>query len=145
MSLFYLRQKYKRRIHTADPAELVVINLELALAFTGQNNLWRARQAICCLAEALDFRYELSQNLYNIYTVIDKKLTAGIVNNDISAVNDAKHLISLLLDRWRDTARAQPSPPERLTQKPVITAGLTYNSKGICEYIEQDYSGGYRV
>ena len=144
--LKHLSRIYARRItNTSRPAELVVIDLELALEFIKINDLPRARQAICLLAEALDFRYELSQQFYNIYAIIDKKLAAGINNNDVSAVYDAKHLVSLLLEQWKDTARSDNGQYKHITHKPKITEGLTYNAAGLCEYAEQDYSGGYKV
>ena len=139
-----LRRTYSQRIRNAGPAGLILINLELALAFIEHNDLPRARRAVCQLAKALDFRYGLSQHLFGIYAVIEKKLTAGIEYNERPAVNDAKHLIQLLLDQWKDTVRA--SPELRNTgRKPGITIGLTYNASGLCEYVEQDYSGGYEA
>jgi len=142
--IYRLRKLYERRVLLAKPAELVAINLELALAFIENNDLPRARQAICLLAETLDFRYELSQHLFNIYAIIEKKLTAGIIYNDKSAVNDSKCLIQLLLNQWKDTGRAEPLPCHS-KQRQKITVGLTYNTAGLCEYIEQDYSEGYKA
>jgi len=144
MYLERLKHSYAKRVSTATPAELTLINMELALAFIKNNDLDRARKAICLLAEALDFRYELSQSLYNIYTIIDRKLNAGIVNNDSTAVDDAKYLIRQLSEGWKDTASAQTNPIIS-QQKPKITIGLTYDATGPCSYIEQDYSGGYRA
>ena len=144
MYLARLKRLYEKRILTANPAELVVINLELVLSFIKHSDLVRARQAVCQLAEALDFRFELSQNLYNMYAVIEKKLTAGIINNDLPAVDDAKSLIQLLLERWKDTSHSYTDLTV-VQQKPKITVGLTYNASGLCDYVEQDYSGGYKV
>ena len=138
-----LMRLYKTRILSACPAELIVISLELALAFIKYQDLPRSRQAICQLAEALDFRYELSQHLYSIYTVIEKKLTAGIVHNDLPAVSDAVDLINLLLKRWKETARSDTGPTVT-RQIPKITIGLTYNAAGLCEYVDQDFTGGYK-
>jgi len=118
--------------------------MELALDFIKNNDLERARKAICLLAEALDFRYELSQYLYNIYTIIEKKLTAGIMNNDLTAVDDAKYLMCQLSEGWKDTTRVQIDTIV-VQQKPKITVGLTYDASGLCNYIEQDYTGGYRA
>jgi len=118
--------------------------LELALAFIKNNDLERARKAVCLLAEALDFRYELSEYLYNIYSVIDRKLADAIMNNDSAAVDDAKYLIRQLAEGWKVTTRAQIDTVV-VQQKPKITVGLTYDSTGLCNYIEQDYSGGYRA
>jgi len=145
MNLNRLRQKYTRLINNAVPAELVVINLEIALDFIENHDLPRARKAVCQLAEALDFRYELSQNLYNIYAVIEKKLTAGIVHNDNPAVSDAGILIRLLLDKWKDTAELTENPPQTNQRKADVYIGLTYNAAGLCEYAEQDYSGGFKA
>jgi len=144
MFLERLRHSYAKRVVTATPAELTLINMELALAFINDNDLERARKAICLLAEALDFRYEISQCLYNLYTIIEKKLTAGIVNNDSMAVDDAKYLVHQLSEGWKDTTREQIDTLVA-QQKPKITIGLTYDATGLCSYIEQDYSGGYRA
>ena len=141
-----LKQKYKKRILSANPAGLVLIELEIALSFIENNDLTRARRAVCQLAESLDFRYGLSQHLYNIYAIIEKKLTAGIVNNDQPAVSDAKNLILLLLDKWRDTAADTACSEPVITQtKADVYLGLTYNAAGLCEYAKQDYSGGYKA
>ncbi|MDR1558642.1 MAG: flagellar protein FliS [Clostridiales bacterium] len=140
-----LKKKYSRSVASASQSELVVISLELVLEFIKYGDLPRARQTVCQLAEALDFRYELSLNLYNMYAVIEKKLTAGIVANDVPAVNDAKYLIQLLLERWKDTARAEPTSASAPHDSPKIYTGLTYGPAGLCEYAEQDYSGGFKA
>ena len=142
--LNHLKQKYGRRILKAAPADLVVINLEMALDFIEQADLPRARKAVCQLAEALDFRYGLSRNLYDIYMVIEKKLAACISNDDMPAAGDAKLLIQLLLDKWKDC----PEPSDaavQSTQKRAVFVGLTYDAAGLCEYVEQDYSGGFKA
>ncbi|MDR2648542.1 MAG: hypothetical protein LBB94_02335 [Clostridiales bacterium] len=143
--LNHLKKNYARRVKGAGPVELVVISLDLALDFIKRADLPRARQTVWRLADALDFKYELSLNLYNIYVVIEKKLTAGIVDNDVPAVNDAKYLIQLLLDRWKDTARAASAIPGVRSRRPKVYTGLTYGPAGLCEYVEQDYSDGFKA
>ena len=140
-----MRRKYVSRILHAKPADLVVITLELALDFIRRRDLTKARKAICQLAEALDFRYALSENLYDIYVIIDKKITAGIVNNDLPAVNDAEYLIRLLLKDWKNTAESTVDRLDSGQLKPNVYIGLTYNKKGLCEYAEQDHSAGFKA
>jgi len=140
-----LRRRYINRIYRAKPAELVKINLEMALDFIENKDLPRARKAVCQLAEALDFRYGLSLHLYNIYTVIEKKLTAGIVNNELPAVDDAKYLIRLLLDKWKDTANSPAGAAGAKDSRHDVYIGLTYNASGLCEYDLQDYTAGFKA
>jgi len=122
---------------------LTAISLELALDFIENSDLPRARQAICQLAESLDFRYGLAQNLYDIYAVIEKKLTAGIVGDDMPAVNDAKYLIQLLRDKWKDALAGGKTGGGQAKSSAYL--GLTYGAEGLREYVEQDYSGGYKA
>jgi len=139
-----LKKKYERRVLCADRAGLVAANLEMALDFISCGDYERAGKAVCRLAEALDFRYGLSRNLYDIYMVIEKKLAACISNDDMPAAGDAKLLIQLLLDKWKDC----PEPSDaavQSTQKRAVFVGLTYDAAGLCEYVEQDYSGGFKA
>jgi len=139
-----LRRRYIKRINQALSFDLVKINLEIALDFIENNDLHRARRAICQLAEALDFKYGLSQHLFSIYSIIEKKLTAGIVNNELPAVSDAKYLIHLLLDKWRETDELTKKTETKHDRNNVYV-GLTYNASGLCEYADQDYSDGYKA
>jgi len=143
MQLNRLKQRYINRILNAKPAELVVINLELALDFIKQEDLARARKAICQLAEALDFRYDLSKNLYGIYSVIEKKITAGIANNNIPAVNDAEYLIRLLINDWKNTVKSAAGTQEMNNDKPNVYIGLTYDANGLCEYAS--HTAGFKA
>ena len=140
-----LRRKYINRIARANPAELVKINLEIALDFIENNDLPRARRAVCQLAETLDFRYGLSQHLYNIYKIIEKKLTAGIVNNDLPAVSDAKYLIQILFNKWKETADKTKGATGINHKQTDVYLGLTYDASGLCEYTEQSYLNGYKA
>ena len=139
------KRRYSERITRAKPAELVRLSLEMALDFIENGDFARARKAVCQLAEALDFKYGLSRHLYNIYAVIEKKLTAGIVSNDLHAVNDAKYLIRLLSDKWMETESCAKNVTDARQNRNNVYVGLTYNASGLCEYAEQDLSEGYKA
>ena len=151
------KQKYEQRILTANPVELVVINLELCIEFLvgaascrpnahkdAHSFIIKAIDSLQELIKSLDFQVPLSHEFYEIYKYINRLLNKALSSNDQDALKEALGLFEILLEGWKKLEEASKDM-KAVSDMPKIYAGLTYGRDGSAtEYIEES-SGGYIV
>lgn len=109
--------KYKQNsIFTATPEELTLMLYNGAIKFMNiakysienkemekaHNSLVRAQDIVAELNYSLDMKYDISNELRDLYDFIMSKLVEGNINKDISAIEDAVGIISEMRDTWKD-------------------------------------------
>ena len=77
------------------------------------------------LKDALDFKYELSYQLYPLYTFAQNSMEKTFFRGDPKGVNDAKKVISPLRDAFKEIAKNDNSP-KVMQHTENMVAGMTY-------------------
>ena len=145
------------RINGATPAQLVVLTYELTEKFLGlalvsgetEKELFaqyveKAKSGITQLIGGLNFKYELSQVLYDIYLYIIRILTRAYLRYSRGDAEEALALLKMLSEGFVYAVN-QETTPAPSAESVQVYAGLTYQKDGLAEYIRQDDGRGYKA
>jgi flagellar protein FliS len=138
----------KRGILNATPQELLIVSYELCIAnlekalYMPKSEVFlkKAQAIVNQLICVLDFRYEISKDLYYIYEYVSRQLLKCLINFDKALIEDCRGILCALLASWKEAVKKRPYLP-----KADVFVGLTYNKTQLCEYIDQDSSSGFQV
>lgn len=114
----YLKIK-ENAINTATPEELTLMLYDGALKFANksviaiekkdytQANLYiqRTKDIIRELQLTLDMKYEISQQLMEVYAYLHSRLTQANIKKDIQILNECIEHIRLFRDTWKETIK----------------------------------------
>lgn len=139
---------YSARIAAANPAQLVVINFELILAFIDSGQFEKAKNGLEQLVRALNFEIPLAHDFYGVYKYINERLTAAQFSSDENTVNataaEARELLQTLLTGWQDVEKQVADLPAVAGESPAVYSGLTYGRDGTAdEYVDDTDKKGY--
>ena len=81
--------EFKNDIIMADKNELVLIAMEMFFCFLKDGEILKAREILEELKIALNFKYEISYDLYSLYKYVDKLLVKYQLRKDDTALNKA--------------------------------------------------------
>lgn len=140
------KQEYTRRISQANATGLTVILLEMTASYIEDAiEAWNAvdtdtfayRQAIAraddCLVylqQTLDFRYEVSGDLFSLYQYVIKQLMHADIRRDQDALKKAQRVMErLVMDFTMISEQDNTEPLMEYAEE--LYAGLTYGSDGI--------------
>jgi len=136
---------YTRRVSQANKTELVVISYDImlddisdaeAVLATDINeyrkNLKQAQRFLGELMRALDYQYELSKNLLQLYSYVQRILVASDISGTDKGLESAKNVISGLRKAFNEIA-AQDSSGSVMENTQAIFAGLTYGRGSLNE------------
>lgn len=148
---------FTRRISQCNRGELVVVMYDIFFAYVKDVNeayeatdweaykeaLRKAQRAVDELISALDFTYDLANNLYSIYVFCKDSLAKAMYKRDMADVKDAERLMRKLYDGFVHAAKADTSAPlMRNTQQ--VYAGYTYGRDDLIETCQDsDTSRGF--
>jgi flagellar protein FliS len=152
------KQVFTRRITQANKTELIVILYDMFFAYldeakTGYENGLRgtdesldairhASLVLEHLKDDLNFRYEISGNLFSIYDFCQRELAKCIYQAKPDGLFVAEDLMKRLYGSFKEVAKADTSAPlMKNTQK--VTAGLTYGRNDVSEVSLSDSSRGF--
>lgn len=95
------------------------------------------------LSDILDFKYEISGNLYALYTWCRQQLSLTMTKNSLSGIENAKRVLIPLGDSFRKLAKEDKSGPV-MKNREKVTYGATYGRSDISENIgAADTNRGY--
>lgn len=152
------KEDYVTRVSTASPAEMIVINYDILADYLKiskshmQNNnkdmfkksMEGAKSSIMVLMESLNMKYEISQELLDIYLFCNKKiLTSQIVYSEIY-IDEVLEIISNLRKSWQQISKENTQPPVMENAQKVV-AGMTYSNGQLSEYVDQDENRGFKI
>lgn len=107
-----------------------------------KKNVRSADRVLKELSDILDFKYEISANLYSLYEYCRKQLAMSIVRYDLSGIEAAEKVITSLGTSFRELAKQDVSEPMmKNTQK--VAYGVTYGRSDITESQTADMNRGY--
>ncbi|MCL2499335.1 MAG: flagellar protein FliS [Defluviitaleaceae bacterium] len=139
---------YKIRISNANPAQLVVINFEMVIAFLDDGQIEKAKDALSQLIRSLNFEITLAHDFYEIYKYVNELLIAAQFSKDDAKIkqtlNEARELMDVLLVGWKDAEKQVADLPPVAGIAPKVYAGLTYSRSGqVDEYVDEGNNKGY--
>jgi hypothetical protein len=139
---------FTARIQNANPAQLVVINFELILAFLDEGKIDKARNGLEQLIRSLNFEISLAHDFYDIYRHVNGLLVSAQFSPDgetaAKAVAEARELLETLLVGWQDAEKQVAELPPVAGNAPKVYSGLTYGRDGEPdEYIDDSNKKGY--
>lgn len=136
---------YTRRVSQANKTELVVITYDIMLdSISGaeavqasdlteyRKCLKTAQRFLGELMHALDYRYELSKNLLQLYMYVQRILIASEISGTDRGLEDAKRVIAGLRKAF-DEIVVQDTSGSVMENTQTIFAGLTYGRSSLNE------------
>lgn len=87
------------------------------------------------LSDILNFKYEISRDLYSLYTYCREQLALTIVKYDTSGIDAAFAVLSKLSQSFHELAKTDDSAPMmQNTQK--VAYGMTYGRTDVAENLD---------
>ena len=140
------KQEFTRRITNANKSELVVILFEMfdvyvkdAIKLYDAGDLagmtaetGKARNVVRELINTLDRKYEVADNLYNIYRYVDRLLIDAEVRRKSDTLPEAAKHMAALGETFKSVASKDTDKPIMENAEPVY-AGMTYGAAGVNE------------
>jgi len=141
-------QGFKTRIASANPAQLVVINFEMILAFIDDGQVDKAKSGLEQLVRSLNFEIALAHDFFDIYRYVNELLVGAQFASDDAVAKQslaaARELLATLLVGWQDVEKQVADLPPVAGESPKVYAGLTYGRDGeVDEYIDDGDKKGY--
>lgn len=148
---------FTRRIVQSNRSELTVINYEIIFAYLAdakkahekeqwdefKNALRKAENSITELINTLNFSYEISKNLFQIYVFCKDELAVSMYKRSTAQIEDAERLLKKLYQGFLEAAKTDTSAPLMKNTQQVY-AGYTYGKNDLVEnYKELDKSRGF--
>ena len=138
--------EYTRRITQSNRSGLLVIMYEIAGTYLEdaknclekgekeafKENVRNADRVVRELQEILDFKYELSGNLYSLYAYCRRALAKSLTMQSTQGIDEAGKILSRLEASYRKLAEQDESEP-LMKHAGQVYAGITYGKKDLTE------------
>ncbi len=94
------------------------------------------------LMDILDFKYEISADLYRLYHYCRKRLAVSLMKYDTTGIEEAQRILTALGTSFHELAKQDTSGPlMKNTEK--VAYGATYGKSDIAEAPASDPNRGY--
>lgn len=148
---------FTRRISQSNRSGLTVITYEIIFAYLTdakkayteknweeyKNALRRAQNAIAELMQTLNFSYDISKNLYQIYVFCKDSLAVAMYKRSLTEIDNAEKMLNKLYQSFQKVAGNDTSEPIMKNTQQVY-AGYTYGKNDLVENCqEMDKSRGF--
>ena len=149
-------QEFTRRLSQCNKSELTLINYEIVFTYMDdakeshakgdyeefKKNIEWAQKAIEELRGALNFEYELSNNLNEIYLFCNRCLSECIYKNSTDSIVEAKSLMNRLYESFKVAAQSDDSE-KMMDNVQSVYAGITYSKDNLNETYSNDTNRGF--
>ncbi|MBQ9391457.1 MAG: flagellar protein FliS [Lachnospiraceae bacterium] len=147
---------FTRRITNGNKSQIIVVLFDMVLvdlddATEGLKNheqeeymeaLRHANEVLEHLQNALDFKYDISKDLYSLYDYCKRSIAKSMYSGRDEGINEAREVIEPLAEAFREVAENDDSAPlMENTQK--IAAGLTYGKTDVNEAVDTNDNRGF--
>ena len=148
------RKNFTMRITQANKSELVVILYEMFLeyledAIRAEDNrpafregIRKARGCINELMNSLDFDYDLSYNLLQLYVYVNKEMASADVRGIVKPLENCRKIMKGLMEAYREISIQDTSGPV-MENTQAVYAGLTYGKGKLTESMVQQGNRGF--
>ena len=106
--------------------------------------LRHASQVLRHLKGALDFKYEISGNLYSLYDFCERAMARAMYSLDTSEIDDTLKIMDQIADAFRQIAEKDDAPAV-MGHAQKVSAGYTYGRNDINEMVSMDKNRGFFV
>lgn len=152
-------QDLTRRISQCNKGELIIIMYDICFAYfedakeAFEKEEWdvfkialrKGQRAIDELISALDFSYDLANNLFSIYVFCKDQLAKCMYKRQIKDLEDAERLMQKLYSGFTEAAKQDTSSP-LMSNTQQVYAGITYGRGDLIETCQDlDTSRGFFV
>ncbi len=141
-----MKQVFTRRITQANRTQLVVILYDMILEYLKdaiaaqevgcvpeyKKDMQCARNCISELRSSLDFKYDLSRNLFAIYAFADRELANDMYSMKTKDISQIAGMFRKLRDAYHTISKEDQSEP-LMENAQNVYAGLTYGRTDINE------------
>lgn len=153
-----LKQDFQRRLSQCNKGEMIVILYDIAFAYLDdakqeyekrdydayKTAIKKAQDTIETLKQSLDFSYDISKQLYPLYTTSKNLLAKAIYQNRLDGIDEAEKILRPLYSSFCEAAKTDTSGPlMKNTQR--VYAGMTYGRTSLNENYTNDYHRGFLV
>ena len=153
-----LKQEFTRRLSQCNRGEMIVIMYDITFAYMEEAKLLhgngmyeeykkaikRAQNSVDMLIQALDFKYEISRELYKLYVYAKNCLSKSIYQNRLEGIEESEKILKRLYASFCEVAGTDTSEPiMRNTQQ--VYAGMTYGKNILNENCYEDNHRGFFV
>lgn len=150
-----LKQEFTRRLSQCNKGELIVIMYDILFAYIKEAReafeqedhkaykeaVRKAQNSIDALKKALDFRYEISRDLYQLYVHCKNLMAKAMYQNQMDGMDEAEKILKRLYTSFCEAAKTDTSGP-LMSNTQQVYAGFTYGRLNLNEsYIEDNHRG----
>ncbi|HKM22994.1 MAG: flagellar protein FliS [Clostridia bacterium] len=150
-------QRYTLRITQANRSQIIVILYDMILddvteaseCYDDYDSFKKACNHITrCTAdlmEALDFSYEVSFHLMQIYQFINRQVSTAVLKKEPAVLKYVASAVTKLKEAFEEVSKQDSSGP-MMENTQTVYAGLTYSKSDLTEDLrDQGSSRGFRV
>ncbi len=94
---------------------------------------------------SLDFEYEISKSLLELYLYVNEKLVQSKIKMNIEKLEESKKILSEIKEGFVEVEKNVESKTNEVENKEKIYAGLTYSKNELNEYIDDRDGKQYKV
>ena len=106
--------------------------------------LRHASQILRHLKGALDFKYDISYDLYGLYDFCERSLARAMYSLDVTEINNTLKIMDQISEAFREVAK-NDSSPALMGHAQKVSAGYTYGRNDINESVSLDRNRGFFV
>lgn len=151
------KQDFTRRIAQSNRAQLVVICYEIGLSYleeakkAGEEKEWehfrtalrQSDQVLAHLQDRLNFQYDLSRNLYQLYDFCRGQLMKAMYQQSVMPLQQTEVILKELHEAFQTVSQQDGSAPLMQNTQQVY-AGMTYGKEQLNENFQDlDSSRGF--
>lgn len=154
-----LKQDFTRRLSQCNSGGMIVIMYEILFAYGedvktafAEGDRGKVKEAVRNvqrvldeLIKSLDFAYDLSRQLYALYTFCKRELARTLYQNTPEGYCEAEKILRRLYASFTEVARQDKSGPV-ISNAQQVYAGMTYGRGELTEsYMDDDTQRGFFV
>lgn len=153
------KKEFTRRLTQCNASEMIVIEYDIFFAYLDdavetfelggepfRQAIRHADALLVRLQEALDFQYEISSQLYPLYTYSRRQLALALATHKKKPISNARNVMQKLYDAFSRIAAEDTSAPV-MHNAQTVYAGYTYGKTSLNEaaYDNAGENRGYFV
>lgn len=153
-----LKQEFTRRLSQCNKGQLIIITYDILFSYLGeaksayeQKNyegyktaIRKAQACLDTLNQSLNYQYELSRNLHQLYVYAKNTLAKAIYQNRLDGLDEVEKILKSLYTSFCEAVKTDTSGP-LMSNTQQVYAGITYGRKELNESFIDDNHRGFFV
>lgn len=153
-----LKQEFTRRLSQCNKGELIIITYDILFAYLEEAKsayakhdheaykiaVRKAQASIDTLNQSLNYQYELSRNLHQLYVYTKNTLAKAIYQNKLDSLEEAEKILKSLYTSFLEAVKTDTSGP-LMSNTQQVYAGMTYGKTSLSENFIDDNHRGFFV